>query len=117
MFAFFNVLHTNLGVAMRKRESFDATTDREAISAQDIDFRGVAIDKDSDEDSEEVVSDSATDFGDTLSESSRTMSGASIERDMSFDDERNDEAKKVEDEIIDFEICKENETIVFGFFA
>ena len=70
MLAFSEDLHTDLGVAIGRREGFGATTGREAISAQDIGFLGVAADKDSDAVSEEgsegvgVAGDSATNFGD-----------------------------------------------------
>ena len=70
MLAFFNDLHIDLNVEIERRESFDATIDREIISAQDIDFLDVAIDE----------------KDDTLSESSRTSSDTRIERDKSFDD-------------------------------
>ena len=64
MLAFSKDLHTDLGVAIGRREGFGATIGLEAISAQDIGFRGVATDKDSDEGSGGVASDAATDFGD-----------------------------------------------------
>ena len=68
MLAFSKDLHTDLGVAIGRREGFGATTGREAISAQDIGFLGVATDKDSEGGSEEgsegVASDLATNFGD-----------------------------------------------------
>ncbi|KAG6994009.1 hypothetical protein G7Y79_00048g084050 [Physcia stellaris] len=73
---FSKALLIDLGVAIGKREGFGATTGREAISAQDIDFFGVAIDEDSEKISEECV----------LSERSFTISGAGIERGMTFDD-------------------------------
>ena len=72
---FSTVLYADLGVAIGRREGFGAVTDREAISAQDIDFRGVATDE----------------VDDTLSERSRTHSGVEIERDKSFGDEGDDE--------------------------
>ena len=75
MFAFFNDLHINLSVAIERRENFDAT-DRETIFAQNIDFLDVAIDKNSDKNSEEVIDDSTT----------------------NFDDVKNDETEKVRDE-------------------
>ena len=79
-----------MGVAIGRREGFGATTGREAISAQDIGFSGVATDKDSGKGSEGVASDSATNFGDeegdTLSERSRTISGTEFERGESFGD-------------------------------
>ena len=66
---------------------------REAISAQDIGFLGVATDEKSDGVSEE----------DVLSERSRTISSASIERGRSFGDvgdekmiDRGDEAENEE---------------------
>ena len=112
MFAFFNDLHIDLNVAIEKRESFDAAIDRETISAQNIDFFGVAIDEKSDaiskENSEEieVADDSTTDFDD-------------VENDevIDRDDEENDETEKVDDETDDSEICAESETTVFDFFA
>ena len=73
MLAFSNGLHTDLGVAIGRREGFGATTGREAISAQDIGFLGVA----------DVAADGV---GDTLSERSRTTSGAGIERGKTFDE-------------------------------
>ena len=92
MFAFFNDLHIDLNVAIEKRESFDATTDRETISVQNIDFLDVAVDEKSDEVSKEnVANDSTIDFDDTLSERSRTISDVEIARDKSFDDEKDDE--------------------------
>ena len=106
MFAFFNTLHIDLNVAMKKRENLNATIDRETISVQNIDFFDVAIDE----------------KNDTLSERSRTISDASIEKDMSFDDEndekiidRDDETENDETEKIDFdsEICAK----IFDFFA
>ena len=64
---FSRVLYVDLLVAIGRREGLGATIGREAISAQDIGFR-VAIDEDSEavseEDSERVASDSATNFGD-----------------------------------------------------
>ena len=45
MFTFFNDLHIDLNVVIEKRENFDATTDRETISVQNIDFFYVAIDE------------------------------------------------------------------------
>ena len=64
-----------MNVAIGKRENFDATTDRETISVQDIDFFGVAIDE----------------IDDMFSERSRTISDANIERNKSFDDVENEE--------------------------
>ena len=87
MFAFFNDLHIDLNVAIEKRKSFDATTDRETISAQDIDFFDIAIDEKSDEISKRnVTNDSTIDFDDTFSERSRTISDVNIEKDKNFDD-------------------------------
>ena len=106
---FFKILHIDLSVAIERRESFDATTERDAIAAQDIDFFDVSIDEKSDENTEEI--------DDTLSERSRTTSDVEIEKDKSFDDEKDDEAEEVKNETIDFEICKKNETTVFDFFA
>ena len=118
MFAFFENLHIDLNVAIEKRENFDATIDFETISVQNIDFRDVAIDKNSD----------AISKKDVLFECSRTISDASIERNRSFDDvsaekiidrddEKNDEKDEIDrddetDEInFDFEICAKNDTI------
>ena len=67
-----------MGVAIGRREGFGATIGREAISAQDIGFLGVA----------DVAAD---DEDDTLSERSRTTSGVEIERDRSFGDVAGDE--------------------------
>ena len=65
MFAFFNDLHIDLNVAIEKRESFDATTDRETISAQDIDFLDVAIDEINDNSENiKIIDDSTTNFDD-----------------------------------------------------
>ena len=80
MFAFFNDLHINLNVAIERRESFDAMTERDAIFAQNIDFRDVAIDKNSERISKK----------DVFSERSRTISCVDIERDKSFDDEKDE---------------------------
>ena len=100
MFAFFKDLHINLSVAIEKRESFDATIDRETISVQNIDFFDVAIDE----------------IDDMLSERSRTISDASIERNKNFDDvedekiiDRDDEKDDETEEINDFD-SKANET-------
>ena len=114
MLAFSEDLHTDLGVAIGRREGFGATTGREAISAQDIGFLGVAADKDSDAVSKEgsegvgVAGDSATNFGD--------VGGEEVT-------DRGNEAGGVEGEAIDCceagfdsEVCAEGE-IVFGFFA
>ena len=68
--AFSKGLHTDLGVAIGRREGLGATIGRAAIPAQDIGFLGVATDE----------------VGDTLSESSRTHSGVGIERGKSFGD-------------------------------
>ena len=62
MLAFFNALHTDLGVAIGRPEGLGATS-REAISVQDIGFLGIATDKDSGEGFEGVADDSATNFG------------------------------------------------------
>ena len=59
-----------MNVAIEKRKNFDAMTDRETISVQDIDFLDVAIDE----------------KNDTFSEHSRTISDVNIERNKSFDD-------------------------------
>ncbi|KAG6989858.1 hypothetical protein G7Y79_00062g093360 [Physcia stellaris] len=70
MLAFFEDLHIDLDVAIEKRESFDATIERDAISVQDIDFLDVAIDENSEAISKEnfeeieVVDDSTTNFDD-----------------------------------------------------
>ena len=113
MFAFFKNLHINLNVAIEKRKNLNATMNREAISVQDIDFFDVAIDKNSDENSEKI--------NDTFSERSRTISDTNIERNKIFDDvenekiiDRNDEKNKNIDYFatnFDFEICAKNETI------
>ena len=97
MFAFFKNLHINLNVAIEKRESFDAVTDRETISAQDIDFFDVSIDKNSDAISKKikVTDDSTTNFDD-------------VKDDEMID--RDDETEKVKDETTD---CSTN----FDFFA
>ena len=68
MFAFFNDLHIDLSVAIERRESFDAVIDRETISVQNIDFLDVAIDKNSEDVSEEVASETTTDFDDVNDE-------------------------------------------------
>ena len=82
MFAFFNDLHINLNVAIERRENFDAT-DRETIFAQNIDFFDVAIDKNSDKNSEKIADDSIT----------------------NFDNVENDEAKKIENETTNSTNC------------
>ena len=94
MFAFFKHLHIDLNVAIEKRENFNATTDRETISVQNIDFLDVAIDEKFDEISKKNM----------LFERSRTIADASIERNRSFDEMRNDEK---DEKIID---SKTNET-------
>ena len=96
-FAFFKNLHIDLNVAIERRENFDATIDFETISVQNIDFLDVAIDKNSDENSEEVIDDSTIDFDDTFFERSRTISDANIERDKSFD-EKNEKITDSDDE-------------------
>ena len=100
MLAFSKGLHTNLGVAMGRREGFGAAIGREAISAQDICFLGVATDEES---------------GDTLSESSRTTSGVGIERGKSFGDMGGEEVTDRGDETggEGIDCCE----AVFGFFA
>ena len=110
MLAFSEDLHTDLGVAIGRREGFGAVTGREAISAQDIGFFGVATDKDSEGVSEEGV----------LFERSRTISGAGIERGRSFGDvgaekvtDRGEKAGEIGDETID--CCKSG--FDFGFLA
>ena len=85
-------------------------TGRDAISAQDIGFFGVATDKDSDEGSRGVASDSATNFGDVGGDE-----GGDEVTDRG--DEGDDEAGGVGGEAIDSEACKEGETTAFGFFA
>ncbi|KAG6994197.1 hypothetical protein G7Y79_00046g082480 [Physcia stellaris] len=97
-FAFFNDLHIDLDVAIGRRENFDAIIERDAISVQDIDFFDVAIDKNSDENSEEITDDSIIDFDDTLSERSRTSSDVNIERDKIFDDVENEKITDRDDE-------------------
>ena len=110
MLTFFKNLHIDLGVAIGKRENFDATIDLEAISAQDIDFFDVAIDKNSDENSEkDVVSDSTINFDVTFFERSRTVFGVEIARDKDFGDEKDDEIIDRDDETEDFD-SKEDET-------
>ncbi|KAG6991010.1 hypothetical protein G7Y79_00059g091950 [Physcia stellaris] len=101
MLAFSNGLHTDLGVAIGRREGFGATG-REAISAHDIGFLGVATDEESDGVSGE----------DVLSERSRTISGVGIERGRSFDDvenekitDRDDETGEIGDEATDSTNC------------
>ena len=107
MFAFFKNLHIDLNVAIERRENFDAT-DREIISVQNIDFLDVAIDKNSDENSEEIADDSTTDFDDTFSERSRTISDVKVARDKNFDDEKDEKITDRDDEI-NFD-SKANET-------
>ena len=68
MLAFSKDLHTDLGVAIGRREDFGAMG-REAISAQDIGFLDVVTDENSDAVSEEgseggVASGMAINFGD-----------------------------------------------------
>ena len=75
MLAFSKDLHTNLGVAIGRREGFDAMIGRDAISVQDIGFFGVSTDEE----------------GDTLSERSRPISGAGIERGKTFGDVEGEE--------------------------
>ena len=90
-------MHIDLNVAIEKRENFDATN-RETIFVQNIDFFDVAIDEKSDENFEKVTDDSITDFDDTFSERSRTISDVKIAKNKNFDDvkkkkiiDRNDE--------------------------
>ena len=65
---FSKILHIDLNVAIEKRKNFDATTDRETISVQNIEFRDVAIDEKSENVSkkifEKVTNDSTIDFDD-----------------------------------------------------
>ena len=68
MFAFFNDLHIDLNVAIEKRENFDATTDRETIFAQNIDFFYVAIDEKSDKNFEKIIDDAITNFDNAKNE-------------------------------------------------
>ncbi|KAG7008418.1 hypothetical protein G7Y79_00006g020380 [Physcia stellaris] len=96
MLAFSNGLHTNLGVAIGRREGFGATG-REAISAQDIGFLGVAADEES-----EGVSQ-----GGVLSERSRTISGVGIARGKSFGDEGGDEGGEEVIDSVTKEVTKE----------
>ena len=104
MFAFFENLHIDLNVAIERRENFDATTGRETISAQDIDFFDVAVDEKSDEISKKVVvSDSTTDFDD-------------VENDKEDEIDRNDEENESIDCFeanFDSEICAK----IFDFFS
>ena len=85
---FSKALLTDLGVAIGRREGFGATTGREAISAQDIGFFGVATDKDSDAVSEGgVASDMATNFGEAGGEEvteSGGVGGETIDCDFGF---------------------------------
>ena len=90
-------MHIDLNVAIEKRENFDATN-RETIFIQNIDFFDVAIDEKFDEISKKIINDSITDFDDTFSERSRTISDVKIEKNKNFDDvnvekiiDRNDE--------------------------
>ena len=110
MFAFSKNLHTDLNVAIEKREDFDATIGFETISAQNIDFFDVAIDKNSDESSERnVASDSIINFDATFFERSRTVSDVEIARNKDFDDEKDDEIIDRDDETGNFD-SKRNET-------
>ena len=61
---FFINLYVDLNVAIEKRKNLNATIDRETISVQNIDFLDVAIDKNSDKNSEKIVDDSITNFDD-----------------------------------------------------
>ena len=81
MFAFFKNLHIDLNVAIEKRENFDAMIERDVISVQNIDFFDVAIDENFEKISQK----------DVLFERSRTISDANIEKDINFDEMRNDE--------------------------
>ena len=97
-FAFFNDLYIDLNVAIEKREIFDAT-DRETIFVQNIDFRDVAIDDESEKISEKITSDAITDFDDT-------------KNDEIID--RNDETDEIKNEITNSTNCWTN---YFDFFA
>ena len=81
MFTFFKNLHINLNVAIEKRENFDTTISRETIFVQNIDFFDVAIDKNFDEISKKNM----------FFERSRTISDTNIEKNMNFDEMKNDE--------------------------
>ena len=105
MFAFFKNLHINLSVAIEKRKNFDATIDRETIFVQNIDFRDVAIDKNSDENFEKVTNDSTTNFDDAQN---NEMIDRNNEKDENIDCFETN---------FDFEICAKNETIDFDFFT
>ena len=97
IFAFFNDLHINLNVVIEKRENFDAMTDRETISVQDIDFLDVAIDENSEKFSQKNV----------FFERSRTISDTNIEKNMNFD-EKNEKVID-RDDVKSFD-SKKNET-------
>ena len=105
-------MHIHLNVAIEKRKNFDATTDRETIFVQNIDFFDVAIDEKSDEILKKIIDDSITDFDDTFSERSRTMSDVKIAKNKNFDDEKNENIDCFETNF-DFEICAK----IFDFFA
>ena len=64
MFAFFKNLHIDLNVAIEKRKNFDATTNRETIFVQNIAFRDIAIDKNSNENFEKVINNSTINIDD-----------------------------------------------------
>ena len=108
MFAFFENLHIDLSVAIEKRKNFDATTDRETISAQNIDFFDVAIDEKSDENIEKI--------DDTFSERSRTISDVNIEKNESFDDDEDEKMIDRDDEKDESIDCFET-NFDFDFFA
>ena len=107
MFAFFENLHIDLNVAIEKRESFDATTDRETISVQDIDFLDVAIDEKSDEISKK----------DVLFERSRTIADANIEKDRNFDDDEDEKMIDRDDKTEEIKNETTNCSTDFDFFA
>ena len=99
MFAFFKNLHINLNIAIEKRKNFDATTDRETISVQNIDFFDIAIDEKFENVSKKkfkkVINDATINFddekNDTFFERSRTIFDVNIEKNENFDDIKNDE--------------------------
>ena len=90
-FAFFENLHIDFDVAIEKRENFDATTDRETIFVQNIDFLDVAIDEKTEKVSKKNV----------FFERSRTISDVEIARNKNFDEMKNDEMIDSNEKIID----------------
>ena len=100
---FFMNLHIDLNVAIEKRKNFDATN-RETISAQNIDFFDVAIDENSEK---KIINDSIIEFDDIFTERSRTTTDVNIEKNKNFDEMKNDEMIDSNEKIID---SKANET-------